>query len=53
MKAVKKVQVKSSSILSYVDTGQGFPIVLIHGLWSGVRLQWVMRTFGRLPKVRR
>lgn len=33
MKAVKKVQVKSSSILSYVDTGQGFPIVLIHGLF--------------------
>ena len=33
MKAVRKVQVKSSSTLSYVDVGQGFPVILIHGLF--------------------
>jgi pimeloyl-ACP methyl ester carboxylesterase len=29
----KKIQVKSNSTLSYVDVGQGFPIILIHGLF--------------------
>jgi 3-oxoadipate enol-lactonase len=33
MEAAKKVQVKSGSTLSYVDVGQGIPIVLIHGLF--------------------
>jgi 3-oxoadipate enol-lactonase len=33
MEAVKKVQVKSGSTLSYVDFGQGVPVILIHGLF--------------------
>jgi 3-oxoadipate enol-lactonase len=33
MEAVKKVQVKSGSTLSYVDIGQGIPTILIHGLF--------------------
>jgi pimeloyl-ACP methyl ester carboxylesterase len=33
MEAVKKVQVKSGSTLSYVDVGQGVPVILIHGLF--------------------
>lgn len=30
---VKKVQVKSGATLSYVDSGQGLPVILIHGLF--------------------
>jgi 3-oxoadipate enol-lactonase len=33
MEAAKKIQVKSGSTLSYVDVGQGIPIILIHGLF--------------------
>jgi 3-oxoadipate enol-lactonase len=33
MEAVKKVQVKSGSTLSYLDSGQGIPVILIHGLF--------------------
>jgi 3-oxoadipate enol-lactonase len=33
METVKKVQVKSGSTLSYVDVGQGVPVILIHGLF--------------------
>jgi 3-oxoadipate enol-lactonase len=33
MEAVKKVQVRSGSTLSYVDVGQGIPVILIHGLF--------------------
>jgi pimeloyl-ACP methyl ester carboxylesterase len=33
MEAVRKIQVKSGSILGYVDIGQGIPIILIHGLF--------------------
>jgi 3-oxoadipate enol-lactonase len=30
---VQKLQVKSGSILSYIDVGEGMPIILIHGLF--------------------
>jgi 3-oxoadipate enol-lactonase len=33
METVKKIQVKSGSTLSYVEVGQGLPIILIHGLF--------------------
>ena len=33
MEIIKRIQVKSGSTLSYVDVGQGVPIVLIHGLF--------------------
>jgi 3-oxoadipate enol-lactonase len=33
MKAIKKIQVKSGSTLSYVDVGQGVAVILIHGLF--------------------
>jgi 3-oxoadipate enol-lactonase len=33
MKTIKKIQVKSGSILSYRSVGQGIPIILIHGLF--------------------
>jgi 3-oxoadipate enol-lactonase len=33
MEPMKKVQVKSGATLSYVEVGQGLPIVLIHGLF--------------------
>jgi 3-oxoadipate enol-lactonase len=33
MKPIKKVQVKSGSTLSYMDVGQGIPIILIHGMF--------------------
>jgi 3-oxoadipate enol-lactonase len=33
MKTTKKIQVKSGSTLSYMDVGQGIPIILIHGLF--------------------
>jgi 3-oxoadipate enol-lactonase len=33
MEVVKKIQVKSGSTLSYVDVGQGVPVILIHGLF--------------------
>jgi 3-oxoadipate enol-lactonase len=33
MEVVKKVQVESGSTLSYVDVGQGVPVILIHGLF--------------------
>jgi 3-oxoadipate enol-lactonase len=33
MEAIKKVQVKSGATLSYVDSGQGIPVILIHGLF--------------------
>ncbi len=33
METIKKIQVKSGSTLSYVEVGQGLPIILIHGLF--------------------
>jgi 3-oxoadipate enol-lactonase len=33
MKPIEQIQVKSGSTLSYVDVGNGLPIVLIHGLF--------------------
>jgi 3-oxoadipate enol-lactonase len=33
MKPIAQIQVKSGSTLSYVDVGNGLPIVLIHGLF--------------------
>jgi pimeloyl-ACP methyl ester carboxylesterase len=33
MKTIKKIKVRSGSTLSYVDIGQGIPIILIHGLF--------------------
>jgi 3-oxoadipate enol-lactonase len=33
MEIVNKIQVKSGSTLSYVDVGEGIPIILIHGLF--------------------
>jgi pimeloyl-ACP methyl ester carboxylesterase len=33
MKTIEKVRVKSGSTLSYMDVGQGLPIILIHGLF--------------------
>jgi 3-oxoadipate enol-lactonase len=33
MNTIQKIQVKSGSTLSYVDVGQGLPIILIHGLF--------------------
>jgi 3-oxoadipate enol-lactonase len=33
MKTIEQIRVKSGSTLSYVDVGQGLPIILIHGLF--------------------
>jgi 3-oxoadipate enol-lactonase len=33
METIKKIQVKSGSTLSYVEVGQGTPVILIHGLF--------------------
>jgi 3-oxoadipate enol-lactonase len=33
MNTINKIRVKSGSMLSYVDVGQGLPIILIHGLF--------------------
>ncbi len=33
METVKRIQVKSGSTLSYIEVGQGLPIILIHGLF--------------------
>jgi 3-oxoadipate enol-lactonase len=33
MKTTKKIQVKSGASLSYEETGQGIPLILIHGLF--------------------
>jgi 3-oxoadipate enol-lactonase len=33
METTKKIQVKSGSTLSYVEVGQGIPLILIHGIF--------------------
>jgi 3-oxoadipate enol-lactonase len=33
MTTINKIQVKSGAILTYVDLGQGIPVILIHGLF--------------------